>query len=94
MKPSPGVITPEPIPREWVSATALPWWSTTVTCVVSGDSPGTNDTRMRFPAAMCARHSAARSLETIHSWGTSTNSGSPRKGLRSAKAAFIAMETQ
>src|SRR5262245_41590944 len=94
MKPSPGVITPDDEPSEWVRATQAPSRSITLTWVVSGAAVGVSLTTIGAPAPIWARQCAARSLLVIQVRGTSLNAGSPRCGLRSANAAFIAMATR
>src|SRR6476661_8698212 len=94
IKPSPGVITPDDMPSECVSATQVPLRSTTLTWVVSGAVVGVSLTTIGAPASIVARQDAARSLLVIQASGTSPNAGSPRCGLRSANAAFIAIATR
>ena len=93
MNPRPGVTTPEEDPSEWVSATQFPFSSTTLTCVVSGGSAGVKATTISSSASMRCLHASALSLAIILSRSSSTYSGSARHKLRSAIAAFIAIET-
>ena len=59
MKPSPSVIAPDGLPREWVSATALPRASTTEIWVVSREERSRRVTVARSPRAISAARSAA-----------------------------------
>src|SRR5689334_15797461 len=84
MKPRPGVITPDELPSEWVSATQVPSRSTTLTWVVSDGLVGVSLTTIGAPASIWARQCAARSLLVIQASGTSPNAGPPCGGCEVA----------
>src|SRR5438132_13724540 len=94
MKPRPGVTTPDDEPSECVSETQLPPLSTTLTCVVWRDPLWMRDVSIGWPESITFRQCSARSAEIIRSSGTLTNLGSPRCRLRSANAAFMAIDTR
>jgi len=77
IKPNPGVMTPEGMPREWVMVTQFPWASFTATWVVSFDSGVYRSTFIRSPRLILAAMSAACGLLMSCSSGTSKNAGSP-----------------
>ena len=95
MKPSPGVITPEGMPSEWVMVTQLPSASTTETWVVSltGAPALKRGTSAFRPARISAAISAAYGLPVSRSTGTSTNRGSPTWRSLSIVARFMASAT-
>ena len=72
MKPSPSVIAPDGLPSVWVSATAMPFRSTTEICVVSRSERSSRATRARSPRRISSANSRQYGLEMSCWTGTST----------------------